>query len=107
MGKILAAALIAVTAVDKIKFDGGLYLPGDKVDGLTPEQAQGLVDNGYAKHLPDEAAAAALPTFEAGGGAGEGAGEGDAAIAAAAAAKAAAAKAPAAKAPAAKAPAKK
>lgn len=55
----LAAALVAVLAVDKISFNNELYEPGATVSGLTPAQAQGLVDNGHAKHIEDKPAPAA------------------------------------------------
>ena len=109
MTKVLAAALVAVIAIDKISFDNTLYEPGSKLDGLTPDQAQGLVANGHAKHLTDEVAAANGTTLEAGGAPAEvGAGEEGAGTAAAAAeVKPTAAKPAAAKPAAAKTTAKK
>lgn len=52
---LVAAALMAVIAIDRISFDNEIYEPGSKIDGLRPDQADGLVDNGHAKHVQADA----------------------------------------------------
>lgn len=90
MGKLIAAALVSVIAIEPIRFNGEKYAPGSTITGLTQKQADQLVDGNHAELVTEDG--------DQGGdqGGGDGEASGPAAAAKQAAAPAAAAK-PAAK----------
>lgn len=55
MGKIITAALVAVIAVEPLRFNEERHMPGARVEGLTPKQADSLIAMGHARPADEEA----------------------------------------------------
>lgn len=66
MDKLIAAALVSVIAIEPIRFNGEKYAPGSTITGLTPKQADQLVDGKHAELVTEDG--------DQGGGGGEASG---------------------------------
>lgn len=54
MGKLIAAALVSVIAIEPIRFNGEKYAPGSTITGLTQKQADQLVDGNHAELVTED-----------------------------------------------------
>lgn len=54
MGKLITAALVAVIAIEPLRFNENRHMPGARVEGLTPEQADSLIAMGHARPADEE-----------------------------------------------------
>ena len=54
MGKLITAALVAVIAIEPLRVNEERHMPGARVEGLTPEQADTLIAMGHARPADEE-----------------------------------------------------